>query len=349
MSPTCSNRLLAGRNALSATDLTISLLRWRPSRRDTPNHAPLTDARTPYFIGALVATHNRARRRSFCERNAENRGWGTHGPWYVARALEESASITRLLRQRDRVGVGIAVTLVCLGLAACGGGGPRQDADEPEGKFPVSIVKAEFPNRQRLAETSDLTLAVRNEGDETIPDLAITINTRRQEDSTGNATTETTEEGTEATSTTAEPLASGAFSVISEQEGLAIPSRPVWILEQDYPKLAGETASAGADAAQTNTFSFGELDPGEKREMVWRLTPVQAGAYTIDYVVAAGLQGKAVAENTDGSIPSGEFVVVISSKPPQTRVDESGKVVPIKPSDIIGQAGSKEQKQELTP
>ena len=36
-----------------------------------------------------------------------------------------------------------------------------------------------------------------------------------------------------------------------------------------------------------------------------------------------------------------------SSAPPQTRVDDSGRVVPIKPSDIIGQAGNQEQKSEL--
>ena len=49
----------------------------------------------------------------------------------------------------------------------------------------------------------------------------------------------------------------------------------------------------------------------------------------------------------DGSVPEGEFVVRISNVPPQTRVDESGRVVPIKPSDVIGQAGSGQQKSEL--
>jgi hypothetical protein len=40
-------------------------------------------------------------------------------------------------------------------------------------------------------------------------------------------------------------------------------------------------------------------------------------------------------------------VVRISTAPPQTRVNDSGQVVPIKPSDIIGQAGSAEQKSEI--
>jgi hypothetical protein len=51
--------------------------------------------------------------------------------------------------------------------------------------------------------------------------------------------------------------------------------------------------------------------------------------------------------NEDGSVPEGEFVVRISDVPPQTRVDDSGNVVPIEKGDIIGQAGTDEQQSEL--
>jgi hypothetical protein len=40
-------------------------------------------------------------------------------------------------------------------------------------------------------------------------------------------------------------------------------------------------------------------------------------------------------------------VVRISNAPPQTRVNDSGKVVPISPNDIVGQAGTQEQKSQL--
>ena len=278
--------------------------------------------------------------------------------------------------------MGLVVALSAVALAACGGG-ERQDEDEPEGEFPVEIVSAEFADKQRLAQTSDLTLQVSNSGDEAIPDLAVTVFTSADtevEVSTEETTTdeESSEDGAEEEGGALEeseseeedatdeqlPEAQGAFSVISEQPDLAIPSRPVWILEQGYPqcplcpKLAsgpgnpppGEiAASGGAEAVQTNTFSFGEIDAGETVELVWRVTPVQAGTYTVHYRLAAGLAGKAVAVTDDGSVPEGEFVVQITDVPPQTRVDESGNVVPIQKDDIIGQAGSEEQRAEVKP
>jgi hypothetical protein len=263
--------------------------------------------------------------------------------------LEESGSTSRSLRVRGQLGMGFVVALSSIAVAACGG--ERQDADEPEGEFPVDIVNASFASKQRLAETSDLTMSVANTGDEAIPDLAITIWTDAEAapgavtDGTDTTGTETGESGT-ATEESG-PTAAGSFSVISQQPDLAIPSRPVWILEEGYPKLAGQTESAGAEAAQTDTFSFGALEPNETREIVWRVTPVQPGTYTVHYRIAAGLQGKAVAVTDDGSVPEGEFVVVISDVPPQTRVDDSGNVVPIQKGDIIGQAGTEQQKGEL--
>lgn len=250
------------------------------------------------------------------------RGWAAtdNGRWYVPRALGRSGDSHRFPRALHKRGVVmLLIPLSTLSLAACGG--QRQDADEPSGEFPVQITKSEFPNRQRLAGTSQLQLAIENTGDKTIPDLAITISTDRN--------------------------ANESFSIRSAQQGLSDPSRPVWILGYGYPKLAGETAPAGADAAETKTFNFGPLEPGATKDVIWSLTPVIAGTYTVDYRVEAGLNGKAVAVTDDGSVPEGEFVVQISDLPPQTRVDDSGKVVPIKPGDVIGQAGSQQQRNEV--
>jgi hypothetical protein len=264
----------------------------------------------------------------------------------LAAPLEESASTARSSGARTRIGIGILGVLLAAGVASCGGG--RQDANEPSGDFPVQIVSANFPSKQQLAQNTNLTLAVANSGDKTIPNLAITIFTTSNASTseTGTSTTGTTTTGT--SSTTEElPTSQGSFSVRSEQEGLAIPFRPVWILETGYPKYAGQTASAGAEAAQTDTYAFGALAPHQTKRIVWNVTAVQGGIYTVHYRVAAGLEGKAKAVTANGSVPEGEFVVRISTAPPQTQVNDSGQVVPIKPSDIIGQAGNREQRSEL--
>ena len=207
--------------------------------------------------------------------------------------------------------VATAAAALAVTLASCGGDEQRQDADEPSGDFPVKVSSAKFATDQRLAETNDLTLEIENVGDEAVPDLAVTIFTGDQK-------------------------AGGSFSVRSDQPGLADPNRPVWILENGFPKVAkpGESnaqldaaAPGGAEAAQTDTFSFGPLDPGDSRDLVWRVTPVVAGTYTVNYELAAGLNGKAKAVTNDGGPVQGEFVVTVSDKPPEARVDDAGNVV----------------------
>jgi hypothetical protein len=228
-----------------------------------------------------------------------------------------------------RAGWAIAVLALAVGVSACGDDAPRQDADEPSGEFPVEVTAAKFALDQSLAETTDLTLAVANAGDEAIPDLAVTI-------FTGDA------------------MAGGPFQVRSDQPGLADPNRPVWILENQFPKCVTDAGyklepssetrcvspleadspggldkaqTAGADVAQTNTYSFGTLEPSDEIEMIWRLTPVVAGHYTVHYELAAGLTGKAEAVTPDGGSVDGEFVVTIDDTPPEASVAANGEVV----------------------
>jgi hypothetical protein len=253
--------------------------------------------------------------------------------WYVARALGEETATSahpprRLRGARPLLAPITASAAIALGVSACGDES-RQDADEPSGKFPVEVTAAKFPTDQRLAETTDLRLDVSNVGDETVPDLAVTIYTGDEQ-------------------------AAGPFQVRSDQPGLADPNRPVWILENEFPKCVTDAEyklqpdsqtrcvtpneaegeggldkaqAAGAEAAQTNTFSFGELEPNDEIEMVWRLTPVVAGTYTVHYQLAAGLNGKAKAVTADGGPVEGEFVVTVSDKPPQASVAGNGEVV----------------------
>jgi hypothetical protein len=189
-------------------------------------------------------------------------------------------------------------------LSACGSE-PRQDENEPSGDFPVEVTTSKFPTRQRLAQQADLVLGVENTGDETVPELAFTV---------------FTDDG----------VADGSFSIRSDQPGLANPNRPVWILENKFPRPVGSPPPKGLSGglrAQSNTYGFGPLESGESEEIVWRVTPVQAGTYTLNYEVAAGLDGNARAVTEDGGEVKGEFVVTITDKPPKARVNDAGEVV----------------------
>lgn len=233
--------------------------------------------------------------------------------WYVPAPLGEETATRTFDPRAARFWCVLALVVAMaasVGVAACGGDDERQDAAEPSGDYPVEITESRFPPRQRLAQTRDLRLAIENVGEETVPDLAVTL-------------------------WTGDEKARLPFSIRSDQPGLTDPTRPVWILENQYPKLldAGvsprdldDEPSAGAEAAQTDTFSFGPLPPGESKDMVWRVTPVMAGTFTVHYEIAAGLQGNAKAVTADGNPVEGRFVVTISDRPPRARVGDDGRV-----------------------
>src|SRR4051812_38150168 len=68
------------------------------------------------------------------------------------------------------------LVIACAGLiAGCGGGGPRQDADEQSGDYKVQVVEAKFPDKQALAKRSIMTITVKNVDTKTIPNVAITV------------------------------------------------------------------------------------------------------------------------------------------------------------------------------
>ncbi|HVC07492.1 MAG TPA: hypothetical protein VND98_07915 [Solirubrobacterales bacterium] len=195
-------------------------------------------------------------------------------------------------------------------LAACGGGsssGASSGASHPSGTYTLQVVSAKFPTSQRLAQTSQLLIDVRNPGRTTIPALTVTTSIAGGE---GRAS-------------------SLPFAVRSPQPGLAIPNRPVWVLAEHFPKLAGSAESAGAPTANPKTFNFGPLKPGATKVAVWKVTAVKAGRYTLLYRIAPDLSGAARARTPSGVAPGGSFQVAISSTPPNTVVTDNGEVVEI--------------------
>jgi hypothetical protein len=184
--------------------------------------------------------------------------------------------------------------VACLGLGAAAlavaagcGGNDRQDAHEPKGTYDVKVVSASFPSTQQLSEHATMKIAVRNDGNRTAPNIAVTVGRNGKQ----------------------------TFSYHSQQPGLADPTRPIWIV--DEPPYGGTTA-------YVDTWALGELRPHQTKTFRWGVTAVRAGTYRLDYTVAAGLNGNAKVRRADAA---GTFHVDVTQTPSQSCVTDSGQVV----------------------
>jgi hypothetical protein len=212
-------------------------------------------------------------------------GAPAHIRWYVRGALR-ARSVTTLC-------------LVAIGVAGCGGG-ERQDENEPEGNFPVEVVEAKFPEDQKLAKSSELVVTLRNAGQETIPNIALTVDGLDEQ---------------------------------KQDPDLADPSRPVFAINGVQVEIAGfpeakDASPRGCDTAFVNTWACGPLKPNEQKTFRWSVTAVRAGEFNIDWRVAAGLDGKAKAVAAGGGpAPRGQFSGTISDEAPDVRVADDGKTI----------------------
>ena len=188
-------------------------------------------------------------------------------------------------------------------LASACGGGTRQDAHEPAGTYDMKIVRASFPAKQSIARPTRLELQVRNTGSQTVPDVAVTLD---------------------------------SLQYTEHFPELAADKRPVWAIEQGpgaigRPPVESEEVSqpGGGQTAYVNTWALGPLPSGQTKTFRWQVVPVKPGAHTVHFYVAAGLAGKAKAQRSSGGAVRGEFAVDIAPAPPSTHVDPAtGRVAP---------------------
>jgi hypothetical protein len=97
------------------------------------------------------------------------------------------------------------------------------------------------------------------------------------------------------------------FGQRRENVGLSDPERPVWLVNQ---------GPYNSNSALTNTWTVGPVPAGQTRTLNWKVTAVRAGTYSVRYRVAAGIDGKAIAESFDGSGPAkGSFIARVSRAP----------------------------------
>ena len=202
-------------------------------------------------------------------------------------------------RRRGRsAALGIALAAAPFALGACQSQ-ERQDENEAAGSYPVSVT-ATFPSAQKLAQRSKLEINVRNTGPKTIPNIAVTVK---------------------------------GFGLAEKQQGLADARRPIFAINGAPKALAGlpESKDAAPEGGETNyvdTWALGPLKPGRGRSFRWSVTAVRAGGYDLRYIVSAGLDGKARAEDDGGGgRPSGSFSGKISDDTPDTRVADDGETV----------------------
>ena len=102
------------------------------------------------------------------------------------------------MKGRSSRRAGLALIAVGAVVAGCGGG-ERQDANEPSGTFNVDVVNAKFPKKQRLAKQEQLVLEVKNSGQHSVPNVAVTIDP--------------------------------GFTTREDRQDLADANRPIWIVD----------------------------------------------------------------------------------------------------------------------
>lgn len=213
---------------------------------------------------------------------------GTHA-CYVPLAL--------LLRRGHALLIGMC-GLLAAGAVGCGGG-ERQDANEADASYDVTVVDAKFPETQRLAQQSNLVITVRNDAKETIPNVAVTLKGLERR---------------------------------SDNPNLQDPNRPVFVIDGNVAQIGGYqevklAAPQGGQTALVDTWTLGKLAPGAKKTFRWRLTAVKPGPFEVTYKVAAGLGGKAKAVGPGDAQPQGSFKGTITAKAPVSRVGPDGRTV----------------------
>ena len=215
----------------------------------------------------------------------------------------------------------LAGVALATGASACSGSGETdQFPNDRPGEYTVEVTSATFPAVQRVARTYDMVLTVRNVGDEAVPDINVSV------DLPGRDSTL-------------------AFAYRTPQAGVAAPQRPVWVIEEGYPKLAGTVGRGGAGTSSRRTFQFGTVPPGQSAKMVWRVTAVQPGPMEVSWVVDAGLAPDVQAVDRSGQVPEGLFRVRVNNQPRLTRVNDNGEVVPVSP-DVQRQVKLEEENSD---
>lgn len=236
----------------------------------------------------------------------------------TVRGMFRAALSPRADKGRVAVRAGASICAPALLLAGCGGGGERQDENEPAGRYPVEVVEAKFPEKQKLAKRSRMEIRVKNVGKRVIPNVSVTVSDfDRQLKKAG--------EPDKNDPSVADPKRPVFVVNKSPLEFLRKPSKSQKsLVDREVDPPAGDDKKP----AFVDTYSLGRLRPGRTAVFRWNITAVHPGPYRLRYVVAAGLHGRAKAVLAAGGAADGDFNGTIERKAPEASVDpDDGETV----------------------
>ena len=209
--------------------------------------------------------------------------------------------VPRALRRLElsgagRAGAALLASAAAVLLAAGCGAKPRQDTDEPVGFYDVKVTEASFPEKQKLAKRSRMRITVRNVDTRTVPNLSVTV--------------------------------SGFDERGAEKDSpLADPTKPMFSLN---------AIPQNSETSYSNTFAVGKVRPGQEKELVWDVTAIKAGPFTLNWKISAGLDGKARARLPGGDVPHGRFEGRVIAGEPVAKVDKKNGRTIVRDGDRIG-------------
>jgi hypothetical protein len=205
----------------------------------------------------------------------------------------------------------LAISLVsvpALAVTGCGGGS-QQDAKEPSRDFPVKVVSASFPADQSLAKDSTMQIIVQNAGQQTVPNISVTVKCGKglgQSFSTSIANT--------------------------DNNNAADPVRPQFVVDKiptptqrQNPPL--DPAPLERSSAFVDTYPLGPLAAGRTATFRWDVSAVKAGPFRLCWRVNAGLYGKARAVASGGTPIAGVFSGTVSNAAPKATIGPDGQTV----------------------
>lgn len=176
------------------------------------------------------------------------------------------------LGRSSLIAIGLSVTVLAAG---CGDDEPTGET----GKVNLELVRASFPEHQKLAKPVTMSIVVRNPGNETVEMVTATVAPAKAGQS------------------------GSGFATNIARTDAGDRSRPIWIVDE---------APANGVTADPAVVRGGPLEPGKTLKFQWKVMPVRSGEHSVRWQVGADVHGDQQVIGDDGEPIEGTFDVTVS-------------------------------------